>query len=963
MHLSSLLKRSKPGQSGAIENNEKKAEKPLKHKLFSRLLKASSNRSEHQVDQRASPGRVAPPPVSTIVVPSPSNTEKPLPPPPSSVSAVEIEDSSDHPASSLSDTAIQVPEKSFQSLKADDIRLLFSGAPQFTIQTVHHGRPQPSVSFPWDAALNIRDVSDCPRLGHPAFSASTLRDHFIEYDEVYNHESRAVDETENAHKAVFDTRIHETPSMLSAQGIEPGSVGFETFLELPVADVLHIADTDTTEAGKKERTSQLRKKICEEPDGGKKIGVRHVRTSRILERLRTLGELQHESGGERQAGTILGKHSEVDLYVDLFTRLLHPPTNVTEADAKDPYSLKVQIEALMEALAQESLWIDFSLVEWRIRLGQVIWGISDQIQDESVPMDNGAEGADAEFERQWLLLQILLSCELLVRLNAVVKLAIVEKSSSLGVTRSEIRHFKKMRTTTIDWDLVLARRFLENIRILQHKPNAEPQTPMSPESKSSHHSSWFSFSLPGSSMPTRRDSFEHQRQQHQQLHEEGLDTSCMLPRHQSRQLSGLLHFARAIAWPDIDNIITQITEKISSPSAFPTPVSSIYGTPIATPLSYSSARSSYFNSARPRLDRGNTRRSMFSQRASYNLEHNLGTGGWLSKSWLSGLVLPGEAISHLLISTLLENDLAAIEHLGENANLFGGFVYQQRSWWSKSCIVGRVLACLEGSRECSGWISCAVVPDGFGEGWLDVEAKVLPNPKTPRILGGKDVSVKSGLFGSEMQKGDILPQDFTLPVDEDFPVRHLLDIQLQGLSLMAVDRMKEDVGSIDNEGDFRIYDASVIFSAYSPQASEQGECLSTKSVAYNLSHEVNFISSFPCHPPHRPSIHHHPSTGGLDCPPSHQAGGHHEHLHCHLLHNSYTYVKISLDQLLDNPTAPAVGPVWIVNAIGSRDAEALARAWCAKHGQNAIIGRRGRTCISCCIREASALDVHIVIRV
>ena len=53
----------------------------------------------------------------------------------------------------------------------------------------------------------------------------------------------------------------------------------------------------------------------------------------------------------------------------------------------------------------------------------------------------------------------------------------------------------------------------------------------------------------------------------------------------------------------------------------------------------------------------------------------------------------------------------------------------------------------------------------------------------------------------------------------------------------------------------------------------------------------------------------------------------------------------------------------IVDARGSSTKETFARAWCAYVGSHAIIGRAGRTCLACCIREAQALDVAVVIRV
>lgn len=60
---------------------------------------------------------------------------------------------------------------------------------------------------------------------------------------------------------------------------------------------------------------------------------------------------------------------------------------------------------------------------------------------------------------------------------------------------------------------------------------------------------------------------------------------------------------------------------------------------------------------------------------------------------------------------------------------------------------------------------------------------------------------------------------------------------------------------------------------------------------------------------------------------------------------------------------PEQEPVWILDARCCRDKEVFARAWCAAVGVNALIGRASRTCLACCVREARAVGVGVVIRV
>jgi hypothetical protein len=100
-------------------------------------------------------------------------------------------------------------------------------------------------------------------------------------------------------------------------------------------------------------------------------------------------------------------------------------------------------------------------------------------------------------------------------------------------------------------------------------------------------------------------------------------------------------------------------------------------------------------------------------------------GGWLSNTYLSGLTLPGEGLAHFLISTTIENDQLAISRLGRNASLYGGFKYSTRSFWSKECILGRVLAAGKDARECMGWVSSPITSKAMMEEWVDIEVDFI----------------------------------------------------------------------------------------------------------------------------------------------------------------------------------------------------------------------------------------------
>ena len=173
-------------------------------------------------------------------------------------------------------------------------------------------------------------------------------------------------------------------------------------------------------------------------------------------------------------------------------------------------------------------------------------------------------------------------------------------------------------------------------------------------------------------------------------------------------------------WPNLENLTAKVSAngiKIAD---------SVHSTPAGTPLTMSTHRSSsYFTNRNLGLRRGLSKPKIISA-----LIH---PAGWLSNSYISGLILPGEGLSHFLISTLLENDDIAVSRLGDEANLYGGFVYWDKSFWSTSCIVGRVLAARQGASECMGWIASDVVPQGADEGWVNIDVELAVQDRKSSI--------------------------------------------------------------------------------------------------------------------------------------------------------------------------------------------------------------------------------------
>jgi hypothetical protein len=587
------------------------------------------------------------------------DSNKPLPPAP--VPGVQEQQTSVKPPTQAN--------RIISPIKLPDLHNLFSGAPQFFARSEghHSGAPHPSVAFPWNIELEIRDLSDHGQIEDQAWGCVTSTPHITR---DVNKNPEATKEHITKQKARFAPRLHERPDMLSMQGLERGTIGYQAALQLGVSDALH---EDLPTLIDQETISRKRLNFVED----KKHGMRVLDEAAVIARLTELEEAYQT--------TSFLERPTVEMYSELFTLILFPPTRVT--DSEDPYSLHVQIEALLEVLATPSVWIDFSLVEWRIRLGQILWGPAYEVDVEDGLSINGEEVQEAGSQRLWLLLQILLSCELLIRLDTITHYA--ERKRKV-ISVEDMHRFEGEGTTSMKWSLLLARLWLDNIQIVTTKPE------VSYNDKAS--GGWlaaFTGVATGSSSsaPTCTTEFRG--------------------RYEQRQAAGLIHFARNLDWPQLDELAAKFASGAKFESTSNTPSS-------GTPLSMSTQRSSYFGNS---LRRPGIRRTLSKQ---ITISATIHPSGWLSRSYLTGLILPGEGLYHFLISTLLENDATAVSQLGEEANLYGGFMYAEKSFWSTACIIGRVLAAGKGASECMGWLSSETLPKGISSGWVNVEAEVAP---------------------------------------------------------------------------------------------------------------------------------------------------------------------------------------------------------------------------------------------
>lgn len=708
--------------------------------------------------------------------------------------------------------------------------------------------------------------------------------------------------------------------MLSMQGLEKGTIGYEAALEISIADALQEEQYGFDSLGSKGRVIvEQRQRLITSKDS-----LRNLDDSTIMEQLiKNEERYQAERSGTRMKSQ--------ELYSELFTKILHPPTRVI--DPKNPYSLAVQIQALVKVLAAPNAWIDFSRVEWRIRLGQILWAfpLDDEVFD-GIPISEGNDAQDRSEERYWLLLQILLACELLIRLDAITE----GEENGLGASlkASEVHRFEKEANVSVRWSLILARSWLENITVQKtHATHSEPSTPKG----------WLS-SLT-SKMNIKHEHMhgsyhvDHNQHRHNTQSEYVYEIQG---KYSERQVYGLIHFARKLRWPDIQSTGPKLSE---------TAMALGQAAPITTPPgTYDSRRSSYFSRDKPPV---HDRRQPSRRR---KVEAALHASGWLSKSYVSGLILPGEVLSHYLMSTLLEVDEEVLPRLGPMANLCGGFVYSGKSFWSTACIVGRVIAAGQGAAECMGWISSDVLPRGVEEGWVNVAVDAMPTDlartgKKARIWGKTIIERESDVLG-DADPGNVLPADFIIPHENSYPNSppSNIRIELKSLNFYApIDSVSTtptgDKGfrpfsdhSKEKDQEIHTYPASVTFTM-SHDALDRDEYHN-----YALSNDVYFVTAHPCvassyvkyfKSPTSPTIQQidvdNHDINGKPSSPAHITG--------HPLHRFYNYTAIHLADLMNQPAA-TLEDLLSKSAFGNRS---------SNHSSSTIPNRLSRFLVIDCV--------------
>ncbi|KAF3154789.1 hypothetical protein TWF751_003572 [Orbilia oligospora] len=493
-----------------------------------------------------------------------------------------------------------------------------------------------------------------------------------------------------------------------------------------------------------------------------------------------------------------------------------------------------------------------------------------------------------------------------------------------------------------------------------------------------------------------------------------------VPQHLERQLDGLLHFARKIDWPGIEILEGVIRDRLRNPTGRHTPSSMLgYRTPGNSP-----------GKLTPRSIGGTAGSSHFgyfaSKHTSSAIVRNMGEGGWLSRAYMAGLVLPGEGLSHLLMGCLLENDTLALNEVGENGSMYGGIVRRTlespgstASWWSMNNIVGKVLATRK-SRSYAGWVGkCvgvyttedtttsdltvltavagaaklvrSITKNAMGSqqregmklaepiGWVDVITDRRQTKKwVPRLLTPGRVEPESSFLGPvHLSDCSIGPEELRYP--EVLPSQDI-KIQIMGLRFWGAGALeyttnlpesghgyytpKEWDPSDDMTPAYRV-DVMFRVPIAGPSAASCFDSVDGDIIGILLKYESSFVTSYPCHLPNpAESLELNKLLFESNLTRARTAA--------HPIHHSYKFKVVEATKLPEHSPARRNGRedkgyfVTVINAklkgVG-QDLYVYAKAWCSRWGVDAIISRENRTCLSCAIREAYALAVDVVIDV
>ncbi|KYK61162.1 uncharacterized protein DCS_02303 [Drechmeria coniospora] len=333
-------------------------------------------------------------------------------------------------------------------------------------------------------------------------------------------------------------------------------------------------------------------------------------------------------------------------------------------------------------------------------------------------------------------------------------------------------------------------------------------------------------------------------------------------------------------------------------------------------------------------------------------------------AFFSGFVLPGPSFPFLVMNALIDLDpdpatdnLALLSHTNPHC----GFQYRNsHTYWSASCIVGKVLA--PTCRSVAGWIGPGRPTTDLGRSEM-ARIRSRPVRQQPRLRPEdvENMEERSDPLGpaAESQLYPVADYELVRPqTDSGFVIDTLrIERLIFAPVLPAPAPMPTEADARRGPG---LFDASVQFA------------IDGLSWPLRLMYDVSFISSRSC-------------SGGP-----------------HPLFFDYVFETVSVNDVVHVrdwgrrrhgtssqttcttprpcPTSPSAEghrcgggedeydddddeKVLVIEAFGVRDNEVLARAWCSHWGLSAVVADIGQTCMACAIREAYAATLTVIILV
>lgn len=302
-------------------------------------------------------------------------------------------------------------------------------------------------------------------------------------------------------------------------------------------------------------------------------------------------------------------------------------------------------------------------------------------------------------------------------------------------------------------------------------------------------------------------------------------------------------------------------------------------------------------------------------------------------TWLSGVTMPGDCSSWIIMTALLDFDRDFARSL-KNFMLFVpnfGFQYHNSSYWHWKCIVAKVMAAAEGVNQVDGWVG----PVYYSVSLAPTQCVPINQYTPPYGLHHSDVrtiELRSNPLGPAT---DYYPvSDFSLPLLNPEPIT---TIEFGRVEFKRKDNLPNSV-----------YDSGVIFFITGPVS---------HTIPIRLRYNVSFIAAPPCN------------------------------FGPHVLRHEYAYAIAPVDQIwrlnfwgggcvcrLDRkgqkcehraryPELFDEEDVLVIRAFGAADNDVFARAWCSYMGLSAVVAEGKETCVACAVRNAYAACVAVVIMI